>query len=438
MLEEAAWVREYSYKLCPALREQLMTKNRLLKWLPGFLDRPLKSIRQRFDGIPVIVQLKEHHSFCTLNNDNLGGVLGCQVNHRVEMINGFATTINVNTLKKLIAHDAVCNLWYDREIKALLDTATPVVNAPQVWKSGYRGRGIGIAILDTGIHPHPDLTTPKNRIVGFKDFINWRSQPYDDNGHGTHCAGDAAGNGSQSGGRYTGPAPEAKLIGIKVLNKKGSGVMSNLLAGIQWCITNQKLYGIRILSMSLGSKAKVSYKNDLLCQTVEKVWQAGIVVCAAAGNDGPRSGTINSPGTDPKIITVGALDDKDTTRITDDAVAAFSSRGPTIDGLTKPDVIAPGARIVSLRSPNSYLDRNNRHARVGEWYLSMSGTSMATPICAGVTALILEACPRYNPVDVKRLLLAACRKINPDPNSQGAGLVDVQAAARQFPAKTPK
>lgn len=431
MFRETKWIRINSGKLCPLLREKLFESYRLPGYIPCFFHRPLRALKQEFGKKTVVVQLSPEHFYSALNNDNLSGVLGCEIKHRLDIINGFSTTANINTLKRLADSDAVSRIWQDREIRAFLDVATPAVNAPPVWDNGFRGDGIGIAVLDTGIYPHPDLTSPRNRITGFKDFVNGRAQPYDDNGHGTHCAGDAAGNGDKSGGQYSGPAPEANLIGIKVLNKMGSGAMSDLLAGIQWCIDNKDAYGIRVLSMSLGGKASASYKDDLLCQAVEKAWQAGIVVCAAAGNEGPDTGTVSSPGIDPVIITVGALDDKNTVTTGDDSIASFSSRGPTIDGLTKPDLVTPGVNIISLRSPNSYIDKNNKDARVGEWYTSLSGTSMATPVCAGVAALILQCCPELTPDNVKSLLMSTCRTVNMDPNSQGAGLVDVYSALRQ-------
>ncbi|HWI54704.1 MAG TPA: S8 family peptidase, partial [Desulfobacteria bacterium] len=302
---------------------------------------------------------------------------------------------------------------------------------PQVWNNGATGEGIGIAILDTGIYPHPDLTSPVNRIVAFKDFVGKKTTPYDDNGHGTHCAGDAASNGLKSVGKYSGPAPQANLIGVKVLNKMGSGMMSGIIAGIQWCIDNKDTYNIRVLSMSLGAKATASYVDDPLCKAVEKAWDAGIAVCVAAGNEGPETGTISSPGIDPKVITVGAADDRNTVTSPDDRIAPFSSRGPTVDGLSKPDLVASGVNIVSLRSPKSYIDKSNKNSRVGEWYNSLSGTSMATPVCAGIAALILSKYPQFSPDNLKSLLVSTCRTMDADVNSQGAGIVDAWAALLQ-------
>jgi len=428
MFFETSWVRDNRTKLSELLTKELIGTYRPGKWEPCFATRPIRSLKHLIKEIPVVVQLDPEHWVTALNTDNLGGTLRCSINHRLDFIGGFSTTISVKALRMLTNHKAVLKVWLDREINAFLDVASPVVKAPQVWESGGTGEGIGIAILDTGIYPHPDLTSPTNRIVAFKDFVNGRQSPYDDNGHGTHCAGDAAGNGGKSAGKYKGPAPAAKLVGIKVLNKQGSGSMSNLLAGIQWCINNKDRYRIKILSMSLGGKATVSAREDPLCQAVGKAWRSGIVVCAAAGNEGPGARTISSPGIEPVIITVGAFDDKNTKNTGDDVIAGFSSRGPTIDGLTKPDVAAPGANVISLLSPNSYIGKTNKKLRVGRWYISLSGTSMATPVCAGVVALILEKCPGMTPGDVKKLLTSKCKTVSGLPNAEGAGRIDALAS----------
>ena len=429
MFTESSWVTKSTDKLCPVLKDKIMQTYRHGKWVPRFLHKPLVALKHRLKKHKVIVQLEgETYAQNLKVQDFLHRDLGCRVKHKLDLINGFSTSVNIKALKQIVSRTFVTQVWYDREVHTCLDVATPAVNAPPVWKNSIQGQGIGIAILDTGIYPHPDLTAPQNRIIAFKDFIKGRSKPYDDNGHGTHCAGDAAGNGSKSNGRYAGPAPKANLIGIKALDKRGTGRVSTLMAGIQWCINNKNKYGIRVLSMSLGAPASQSSQSDPLCQAVRKAWEAGIVVCAAAGNDGPGAKTINSPGIEPKIITVGAIDDKGTIKITDDIIAPFSSRGPTVDGLTKPDVVTPGTNIISLRDPNSYLDKTIPGSRVGQWYMSLSGTSMATPVCAGVAALILNKSPGLTPDQVKALLIKTCRNISPDPNAGGAGLVDAKSA----------
>lgn len=428
---EIEWVNACKEKLCPHLIKQIADLEIPPKWAPSLVASSVNKVKKHFKKIPVIVEIDKEHWYSKLNKANMAGVFGLEIAQQLDTVSGFSARANINEIKKLAEHDAVVNIWHDREVNALLDIASPVVGTPPVWKSGVHGERVGIAILDTGIYPHPDLTSPKNRIVAFKDIINHRSQPYDDNGHGTHCAGDAAGNGAKSNGKYRGPAPKANLIGVKVLDASGSGTMSSIIAGIEWCIRNQARFGIKILSMSIGAPTNTSYKKDPMCQAVRKAWKKGIVVCAAAGNDGPKAKTINSPGIEPSIITVGALDDKNTTTLNDDSVAYFSSRGPTADGLTKPDVIAPGANIISLRSPGSRIDRAEKKARIGNSYTNLSGTSMATPVCAGVVALILQTNPDLKPNLVKSILMSTCRSVSPEPNAQGAGLIEASAAIKQ-------
>jgi len=212
------------------------------------------------------------------------------------------------------------------------------------------GKGISIAILDTGVAPHPDI---ENKIVAFKDFVNDKEAPYDDNGHGTHVAGDAAGTGVSSGGKYKGTAPDASIVGVKVLNNDGGAKVSDIIEGIDWVIQNRDKYNIRIINMSIGVPS-AGFQFDPIDKAVERAVNAGIVVVAAAGNEGPKMGTIGgAPGNSPLALTVGAIDDKNTIDKSDDEIAPFSSRGPTMDGITKPDLVAPGTNIISLNIKDS-------------------------------------------------------------------------------------
>lgn len=196
------------------------------------------------------------------------------------------------------------------------------------------------------------------------------------------------------------------------MNKQGSGTLADIIEGVEWCIQyneDNPNEPIDIISMSLGGDA-LRYDNeqeDPLVRAVDEAWNAGIVVCVAAGNSGPDPQTIASPGVSEKVITVGALDDNNTANSDDDTVASFSSRGPTVYGKEKPDILAPGVNIISLRSPNSYIDKLQKSSRVGSQYFTMSGTSMATPICAGIAALILQQNPDLTPDEVKELLKTA-------------------------------
>jgi serine protease AprX len=327
----------------------------------------------------------------------------------------------------LEGHPSIKKIHTDREVHALLDIARPSVKANAPVVKDLSGKGITIAVIDTGIYAHKDLA---GRIKAFKDLTSNKSASYDDNGHGTHCAGDAAGNGSVSNGKYKGLAPQADLVGVKVLNRAGSGSLSTVMAGVQWCIDNKDRYNIKIITMSLGSSAAVSAGEDPMVSIVEKAWDQGIVVVVAAGNEGPDEKTISSPGISPKVITVGAMDDKNTIDRVGDNVASFSSRGPTIDGLIKPDILSPGVNIISLRSPNSYLDKLNKANRVSNDYFTLSGTSMATPICAGVVALILQADPTLTPDQVKQRLLESAEDWNLASNVQGKGYIDAEKAIK--------
>lgn len=334
------------------------------------------------------------------------------------VINGKAATLPVAAINALAKNPNIKQIQLDGEMKATLDLSKAAANYEATWASGYTGAGVTIAIVDTGIAPHPDF---EGRLVAFKDFVNGNTDFYDDNGHGTHCAGDAAGNGFMSNGDYKGPAYEANLVGVKVLNRRGSGTFSDIIAGVQWCIDNKNTYSIDIVSMSLGGTATVSYTQDSVCQAVEAAWNAGLVVLVSAGNEGPDAGTIGTPGIDPMIITVGATNDAQTATPSDDYVVSFSSRGPTIDGLTKPDVVAPGTYIMSTKN-----DRNGTWRR--GYYQEMSGTSMATPIAAGIVALMLDANPNMTPDQIKSKLMSTATDLGVDANTQGAGYINAYDA----------
>lgn len=314
-----------------------------------------------------------------------------------------------------------------------LDIAGTTLGLEKVWARKLTGKGITMAVIDTGIDPHDDL----NNIIDFKDMVNGQDgQPYDDHGHGTHCAGDAAGSGKASGGKYKGPAHDAKLVGIKVLDKGGSGTNAGVISGIQYAVGKKRAFdegkpdgiNIRVISMSLGSPAASSWKDDPVCLAVEKAVEAGIVCVVAAGNSGPRVSTIGSPGIAPSAITVGAMDDKDTPVRKDDDIARFSSIGPTIDKLIKPDIISPGVNIWAPNVPDSTLDKRNLPKTPDGKYLCISGTSMATPIVAGIVAILLQANPNLTPLDVAKIISESGVKLESHPdydgNVIGRGMID--------------
>ncbi|MCA9791757.1 MAG: S8 family peptidase [Candidatus Eremiobacteraeota bacterium] len=307
----------------------------------------------------------------------------------------------------------------EEEISPLLDTGAPTIRADELWAQGITGKGVTVAVIDTGIAPHPDI---RDRIIGFHDLVNGRSEPYDDQGHGTHVAGTVAGDGKMSDGVFKGAAPEASLVGVKVLDGSGRGKFSDIIRGIQWAVENKDRLGIRAMNLSLGGRASKSYKDDPVAQAITAAAGAGIVPCVAAGNSGPGSRTIGTPAHALDALTVGADDDRATRDISDDRVANFSSRGPTpVDGLTKPDVIAPGVNITAA---------DNR----SNGYRTLSGTSMATPMTAGVVALLVQAHPEARVQDIKTALMDTARPLDSggNANQQGSGLIDAVEAHRRL------
>lgn len=430
IFQEVKWLRSCGDKICPVLRKAALDCHRSYRVIPCYLQRFIKYVKKRWIKIPVIVQF-EAAGPSAANLHALAQSAGCRVKKELPLINSFTTKINTIKIQSLSTNSMIKKIWYDREVKTVLDIAASTVQTALPWGSSLAGEGITAAVLDTGIYNHPDLS---GRIIGFKDFVKNKTEPYDDNGHGTHVAGDIAANGVSSNYLYIGPAYKTNLVGVKVLNKLGSGSLSTVIEGIQWCIDNKNTYGIRVINLSLGSSATESYENDPVCQAVEKAWNSGIVVCAAAGNSGPKANTVGSPGIDPLIITVGALDDRNTEASEDNQIADFSSRGPTIDGLVKPDVVAPGVNIISLRSPGSNIDKTNKETRVGTSYASLSGTSMATPVCAGVICQILQSKKSLTPDQLKEVLMATAVKLpGVDENSQGAGLISAEKAVSSAP-----
>jgi serine protease AprX len=423
--QDVKWIRAHGAKLAPSLRKRILAWYRPASYTPCFISKIYTSVLQKWRRIPVIVQLDESTA-ASLSLQAISQATGCKIQKELSLLNAFSAKVDRKTLQALAENPNVVRIWYDEEIRAVLDTASPTVQADSAWEAGLTGKGVTIAVIDTGVYNHADLA---GRIIGFVDLVGSKQEPYDDNGHGTHVAGCAAANGKQSGGRYKAPAPEANIVGIKALSKTGSGSLSTVIQGIQWCIDNQARYKIRILNLSLGSETYQSYNDDPVGLAVEKAWDAGLIVCAAAGNSGPEARTVNSPGNHPKIITVGALDDRGTGESGDDQIAGFSSRGPTADDLNKPDFVAPGVNIVALRSPGAFLDKQRKNYRTDTDYLSLSGTSMATPVCAGVIAVLLEKDPTLTPERVKKLLQKTARRLpGYDEHDQGSGVISLKEA----------
>ena len=266
-------------------------------------------------------------------------------------------------------------------------------------KSYYTGKGIGVCILDTGIYEHIDFA---GRIWAFYDFLSYKRLPYDDNGHGTHVAGLLAGNGTASMGKYRGAAPGCGIISLKVLDRYGNGSQEDVLRAFRWIREYRQQYRIRVVNISVGTTCNSKKDHTELLEKVEQLWDEGMVVVAAAGNQGPRPGSITAPGNSRKVITVGSSDMLE-------GRSGISGRGPTRECVCKPDIVAPGNQIMSCIPGKPYS------------YGIKSGTSMSTPLVSGAIACALEKDPTLTNVDIKIMLMNSAEDMGRPRNQQGWG-----------------
>jgi len=374
---------------------------------------------------------------------------------KLNLINGHVVDLPNKLLKQLAAHPAVFDVHYNRPVfkhnfRTALTIGTRAIQAVY----GYTGAGIGVAVLDSGVTPwHDDLTNftaatypyGNQRVAAFVDFVNGQVTPYDDNGHGTHVAGIIAGNGTDSNGQKAGSAPDASIVSLKVLDANGNGNIGNIIAALDWVVANKDAYNIRVINMSVGASIKESYWTDPLTLAAKRVVDAGVVVVAAAGNIGKNAageeqyGGITAPGNAPWVLTVGASSSMGTPQREDDTMAGYSSRGPSaVDFGAKPDITAPGTGIVSLADPASQFYTTKAAFLVpGQVstsyvpYLSLSGTSMASPVVAGTVALMLQANPSLTPNMVKAILQYTSQAYSGyDVLTQGAGFLNAMGAVR--------
>jgi len=385
-----------------------------------------------------------------VGNSNSSGV-----DHNLDIINGLVLELPNNLLRKMASHPSVFRLHYDRPVKSHIYRTSVTVGARTVQTSlGYTGKGISIAVIDSGITTwHDDLTNKtttvfpygNQRVKKFVDFVNGRALPYDDNGHGSHVAGIIAGNGYDSQGEKVGIAPDANVIALKVLDGNGRGTISNIIAALNWVAVNATTYNIRVVNMSIGAGIYESYWTDPLTLATKKITDKGITVVAAAGNMGKNAagqlqyGAITAPGNAPWVLTVGASSTMGTLTRADDKMADYSSSGPTMfDFDSKPDLVAPGTGTVSLAVPGS-LFYTTKAANLltgliplgSKPYLALSGTSMSAPVVSGTVALMLQANPNLTPNLIKAILQYTAQ-VYPGYNTlrEGAGFLNSLGAVR--------
>lgn len=446
--------------------------------LPSAIAQPAA---EADSGHPVIVVYREgvnaEQMTASLTSNLRSAVWGARRPMRsLRLVRGAAFAATDRELASLAADSRVAAVFPDRKVAGTLEYARESVGGDIAFQAyNIRGRGIGVAVIDSGVNNHRDLKSwslRSNRVVYHEDFSGTKGQRWDAYGHGTHVAAIIAGNGKSSSAdsfkMFKGLAPKAKIVDLRVLDGDGEGRDSYVIAAIQRAIQLRDQYNIRVINLSIGRPVYDSYTVDPLCQAVKAAWDAGIVVVAAAGNSGRENkyglrgySSIAAPGNSPYAITVGAMKPRGTATPFDDEIASYSSKGPTlVDHVAKPDLVAPGNRIISAKATLSHAAQNYRGNIVPleyyrymspgsdtvRRYIKLSGTSMAAPMVAGAAALLLENDPSMTPDQVKAVLMVTASKNFPTSSTAthpktgeqfeshydiftvGAGYLDIPAA----------
>ena len=352
-----------------------------------------------------------------LHEDDLKGNLtgvGSSLEKRFKVLPGSAMTVSSDNLEKIAKTDGVRGVYTDQKLTVLSAASTSSSNpGPSIIDdpreiSGPKGEGVTVALIDTGADADHEALSRK--IVAFQDFVNNQTEPYDDNGHGTHCASLIAGDLGM------GVAPGAELVVIKVMDRDGACYLSDALKALDWCLDNRDRYGIKIISFSVGGEGP-SDGASLLDEACDRMVEEGLTMCVAAGNSGPSPSSIVMPGGAEKVITIGAIDRTG-------LIFEQSSRGPTLTGEIKPDLVTLGVDV-----PSALAGSKNGLS-------SVSGTSMAVPQVSGASAVLLEANPELQPADIKRLLLKTADELGQEgkDNLYGYGALNLTRALRSINA----
>jgi subtilisin family serine protease len=375
---------------------------------------------------------------------------GGEVGRALDIINAFTAEVPIDRLDALRAVPGVESVTEDAGLElssadveaqaaqagSLYAIANEVTGASDLWSAGYTGRGVDVAVIDSGV-VSVDGLAGRNKVVYGPDLTlesNGPAKNKDTYGHGTHMAGIIAGRDSAAttvagnSSDFVGMAPDARIVSVKVSDSKGQTDVSQAIAAIDWVVQNRNKNGmnIRVLNMSFGTDGVQDYLLDPLAYAAEQAWHKGIVVVVAVGNEGFGTGKVNNPAYDPYLIAVGSNDSQGTATTADDVVSAFSNDG---DGTRNPDLVAPGSGVVSLRSTGSYLDTQHPQARIGERFFRGSGTSQSAAVVSGAAALLISQRPGITPDQVKALLMQSASPIAAaTAREQGSGALDLRAA----------
>jgi len=384
---------------------------------------------------------------------------GGAVTHDLGIIDAVAARLTPSQLESLEKVDGVSKIYKDHslQVSVTIDTGDDtdveptdlirddyhraLVDADDLHHLGIDGYGVTVAVVDTGLWITKQIATKADgapRILALYDAILDLPLPRinDGAGHGTHVTSIMVSSPQTEGG-FQGIAPNADLVFVKAFDRYGRGTYSDVIRAIDWIVRRKDDYGIRVLNLSFSAPPRSYYWDDPLNQAVMAAWQAGIVVVAATGNDGPGAMTVGVPANVPYIITVGAMSDNLTSSDnTDDFLCSFSSTGPTVEGFVKPEVIAPGGHILGLMPPQAIIPQEHPEYLGASGYFTMSGTSQAAAVVSGVVALMLHADPGLTPDEAKCRLMSSARPAVTQNGSlaysifqQGAGMVNAYDAA---------
>src|SRR5712692_7329431 len=405
-------------------------------------------VQLRGPDVAVIVRAESAHVSAV---EHVVARLGGSVGRRLGIIDGFTARVPAGSLGRLTGADGVREVTADARGRLLSvdptlgydptgDLGSPtnlasIINATPAYAAGLTGKGVDVALIDSGVAPVDGLTVP-GKVINGPD-LSFDSQAsnlayLDGYGHGTHMAGLIAGRDTAVGAvpdasHFTGVAPDARILNVKVGAADGSVDVSQVIAAIDWVVQHRGDNGlnVRVLNLSFGTDSPQPYVFDPLAYAAEVAWRKGIVVVVAGGNDGKTATSLADPAVDPFVIAVGADDPMGTMTPLDDAPASFSSRG---NANRHVDVLAPGKSLISLRDPNSVVDTNFPSARVGTRFFRGSGTSQAAAVTSGAAALLLQQRPNLSPDQVKALFTTSAVGVKGGSNLGGSGLIDVGKA----------
>ena len=378
---------------------------------------------------------------------------GGRVQRRIDIIDGVSAVVPSDRVATLQRSPGVTSVTANSRVRLLhavdgfnaasdagsISSTTATIKAHDLWRNGITGRGVDVALIDSGVVPVNGLSAPDKVVLG--PDLSFESQAdnlryLDTFGHGTHLAGIIAGRDDglatssyTNHDSFTGVAPDARIVSIKVATATGATDVSQVLAAIDWVVQHRNDNGmnIRVLNLSFGTDGIQDYTLDPLTYAAEVAWRRGIVVVVAAGNSGYGTAKLNNPAYDPYVIAVGADDTRGTPTTDDDVIPEWSSRG---DGTRNPDMVAPGKSIASLRNPNATIDVMHPEGRINTRLFRGSGTSQAAAVVSGAAALLLQQRPNLTPDQVKKLLTSTAVPLpSADSGAQGSGLLQLKAAA---------